>query len=111
MLAAPEALVGREFAEMSEMFMKYRTDRRSCLLIGIQRGEEMLINPIGEEAGPLQSADQLILLSRVFPALTYRCQPNHQLRQPLAGKTQLTKTVICMMRRMSAALFLQSWSS
>ena len=37
------------------MFMKHRNDRRSCLLIGIQRGEEMLINPIGEEAGPLQA--------------------------------------------------------
>ena len=68
LLAAPEALVGREFSELSEMFMKYRSDRRSCLLIGIQRGEEMLINPIGEEAGPLQATDQLILLSRVFPS-------------------------------------------
>ena len=68
LLAAPEALIGREFAELSEMFMKHRSDRRSCLLIGIQRGEEMLINPIGEEAGPLQATDQLILLSRVFPS-------------------------------------------
>lgn len=47
--------------------MKYRNDRRSCLLIGIQRGDEMMINPIGEESGPLRSDDQLILLSRTFP--------------------------------------------
>ncbi len=67
LLPAPESLVGRDFAELSEMFMKHRNDRRSCLLIGIQRGEEMLINPIGEEAGPLKAADELILLSRVFP--------------------------------------------
>jgi voltage-gated potassium channel len=67
LLAAPEAMVGREFADLSEMFMKHRSDRRSCLLIGIQRGEEMLINPIGAEAGPLEATDQLILLSRVFP--------------------------------------------
>jgi voltage-gated potassium channel len=67
LLPAPEALIGREFGELSEMFMKHRNDRRSCLLIGIQRGEQMLINPIGEEAGPLQESDQLILLSRVFP--------------------------------------------
>ena len=67
LLPAPEALLGREFTELSDMFMRHRSDRRSCLLIGIQRGEEMLINPIGEEAGPLQAADQLILLSRVFP--------------------------------------------
>ena len=58
----------RDFTEISEMFIRYRSDRRSCLLIGIQRGDEMLINPIGEEAGPLRSDDQLILLSRIFPS-------------------------------------------
>ena len=42
LVPAPEGLVGLEFVELSEMFMKYRKDRRSCLLIGIQRGEEML---------------------------------------------------------------------
>ena len=52
------------------MFMRYRNDRRSCLLIGIQRGDEMMINPIGDEAGPLQSDDQLILLSRILPGVT-----------------------------------------
>jgi voltage-gated potassium channel len=67
LLPAPEDLIGREFAELGELFMKYRNDRRSCLLIGIQRGDEMMINPIGEEAGPLRSNDQLILLSRIFP--------------------------------------------
>jgi hypothetical protein len=35
-------------------------------LIGIQRGDEMHLNPIGEEAGPLKHDDQLILLCRVF---------------------------------------------
>ena len=34
---------------------RYRDDRRSCLLIGIQRGEEMHLNPIGGEAGPAQA--------------------------------------------------------
>jgi voltage-gated potassium channel len=67
LLPAPEDLIGRDFAELGAMFMKYRNDRRSCLLIGIQRGDEMMINPIGEEAGMLQSDDQLILLSRTFP--------------------------------------------
>jgi voltage-gated potassium channel len=61
-------LAGRDFTELSTMFMKYRNDRRSCLLIGIQRGEEMLINPIGDEAGPLHADDHLILLSRTFPS-------------------------------------------
>ena len=27
----------------------------------------MMINPIGDEAGPLQATDQLILLSRTYP--------------------------------------------
>jgi Trk K+ transport system NAD-binding subunit len=67
LLPARHELIGREFAELSEMFIKHRNDRRSCLLIGVQRGDEMLINPIGEEAGPLRSDDQLILLSRIFP--------------------------------------------
>jgi hypothetical protein len=48
------------------MFARYRSDRRSCLLIGIQRDEEMMVNPIGGEAGPLREDDQLILLSRVL---------------------------------------------
>ena len=68
LLPAPEELLGRQFAELGELFMKYRNDRRSCLLIGIQRGDEMMINPIGEEAGPLRADDQLILLSRTNPA-------------------------------------------
>jgi voltage-gated potassium channel len=66
LLPAPAGLVGKDFFELNEMFARYRGDRRSCLLIGIQRGEEMHLNPIGGEAGPLRPDDQLILLSRVF---------------------------------------------
>jgi voltage-gated potassium channel len=67
LVPAPDEMVGRTFAELSEMFLRYRSDRRSCLLIGIQRGDEMLINPLGDEAGPLHPHDQLLLLSRIFP--------------------------------------------
>jgi voltage-gated potassium channel len=66
LLPAPENLVGKDFVELAGMFLRYRGDRKSCLLLGIQRDEEMMLNPIGGEAGPLQAADQLILLSRVF---------------------------------------------
>ena len=48
------------------MFVRHRNDKRSCLLIGIQRGDEMILNPTGSDAGPLKAGDQLILLSRVF---------------------------------------------
>ncbi len=66
LLPAPEGLVGKSFAEVACMFARHRNDRKSCLLIGLQRGEEMYLNPIGGEAGPLLADDQLILLGRVF---------------------------------------------
>ena len=66
LLPAPEALIGKEFVEIAGMFMRYRADKRSCLLLGVQRGEEMMLNPINTEVGPLLATDQLILLSRVF---------------------------------------------
>ena len=68
LLPAPDDLIGRTFTELSEAFLRYRNDRRSCLLIGIQRGDEMMLNPINEEAGPLRTHDQLILLSRIYPS-------------------------------------------
>ena len=64
----PPALVGRDFVEIAGMFVRYRDDKRSCLLLGVQRGEEMILNPVGPDAGPLGAEDQLILLSRSFLA-------------------------------------------
>jgi voltage-gated potassium channel len=66
LLPVPEELVGRDFVEVSSMFLRYRDDRRSCLLIGLQRGEAMILNPVGNESGPIKDSDQLILLGRVF---------------------------------------------
>lgn len=66
LFAAPEELVGRDFVEIASMFLRHRDDKRSCLLIGIQRGEQMILNPIGTEAGEIRQGDMLILLSRVF---------------------------------------------
>lgn len=63
---APEDLLGKDFVELSGLFARHRGDRKACLLIGIQRGDEMHLNPIGGESGPLQRDDQLILLSRVL---------------------------------------------
>lgn len=62
----PGELVGRDFVEIASMFLRYRDDKKSCLLVGIQRGEEMILNPVGNEAGPLKEEDQLILMSRAF---------------------------------------------
>src|SRR5204863_6896032 len=44
LLAAPPALLGKDFVELTGMFARHRSDRRSCLLIGIQRGEEVMLN-------------------------------------------------------------------
>lgn len=63
---ATEGLIGRDFVEIASMFVRYRDDKHSCLLIGIQRDDEMILNPIGNDSGPLKKGDQLILLSRVF---------------------------------------------
>jgi Trk K+ transport system NAD-binding subunit len=62
----PEELVGRDFVEISSMFLRHRDDKRACLLIGLQRGEAMILNPFDGEAGPVKANDQLILLSRAF---------------------------------------------
>ncbi len=77
LIAVPEGLVGRDFVEISSMFLRYRDDKRSCLLIGLQRGENMMLNPVGNEAGPLKASDELILLSRVFhnPTQTWPTVP------------------------------------
>jgi hypothetical protein len=56
----------KHFVELSGMFARHRDDRKSCLLIGIQRSDEMHLDPIGGEAGPLNHDDQLIVLCRVF---------------------------------------------
>ncbi len=66
LFAAPDELIGRDFVEIASMFLRHRDDKRSCLLIGIQRGEQMILNPIGTEASAIKAGDQLILLSRVF---------------------------------------------
>ncbi len=65
-MPVPAELIGRDFVEIASMFLRHRGDRRSCLLIGIQRGEQMLLNPVGNEAGPVREGDELILLGRVF---------------------------------------------
>jgi Trk K+ transport system NAD-binding subunit len=66
LLELPAELVGRDFVEVSSMFLRHRTDRRSALLVGYQRNEDMVINPVGGESGPMKAGDRLILLSRVF---------------------------------------------
>jgi len=70
MVEAPPALIGQDFVTVAERFLRQRTGAKSCLLIGVQRGETMMLNPVGDEAGPLREGDMLIVLSQVFPDLT-----------------------------------------
>ena len=52
------------------MFLRDRTNMKACLLIGLYRGETMMLNPVGGEAGPLCEGDELILLSQNLPDLS-----------------------------------------
>ena len=69
-ILVPPALVGRDFVEIGGLFLRYRDDKRCCLLLGVQRGEEMILNPVGADAGPLAAEDQLVILSRSILAPT-----------------------------------------
>ena len=66
LIPVPTELVGRDFVEIASMFLRYRNDKRSCLVIGIQRGDEIDLNPIGTEAAAIREGDHLVILSRVF---------------------------------------------
>ncbi len=67
LVPVPPGLVGLPFVEAATRFLRHRGDKRACLLVGVQRGEVMMLNPVGDEAGPLQPGDELILLSQLFP--------------------------------------------
>ena len=54
----------------ANVFLPDRTDLKACLLIGLYRGETMMLNPVGGEAGPLREGDELILLSQTLPDLS-----------------------------------------
>ena len=86
-MASPEELIGRDFVEVANMFLRHRDDRRSCLLVGIQRGEEMILNPVGAEAGPLKAGDELILLSRVLLSPSQPLPTNPPIQPKVAGSS------------------------
>jgi voltage-gated potassium channel len=70
MVAAPDGLVGKNFVEIASLFLEDRATPKACLLIGIYRGEKMMLNPLASEVGKLREGDELILLSQVLPDLT-----------------------------------------
>ncbi len=84
LLPVPPELVGRDFVEISGMFLRHRDDKRSCLLIGLQRGEQMILNPIGNDAGAIREQDFLIILGRVFfnPGQTLPTVPSIESLKP-----------------------------
>ena len=46
-------LVGMDFVAAANVFLPDRTSMKACLLIGLYRGDTMMLNPVGGEAGPL----------------------------------------------------------
>jgi hypothetical protein len=70
LMPIPDGLVGQTFADAAALFLADRDNRHASLLIGIYRGEKMMLNPVGNEAGPLREGDELILLCPVLPDLS-----------------------------------------
>lgn len=74
LVPVPGRLVGMDFVSAAQVFLPDRTNMKACLLIGLYRGETMMLNPVGGEAGPLCEGDELILISQTLPDLS-RLQP------------------------------------
>jgi voltage-gated potassium channel len=70
LVPVPAQLVGMDFVAAANVFLPDRTAMKACLLIGLYRGEAMMLNPVGGEAGPLREGDELILLSQTLPDLS-----------------------------------------
>jgi voltage-gated potassium channel len=66
----PSQLVGMDFVKAASVFLPERANLKACLLIGLYRGDTMMLNPVDGEAGPLHEGDQLILLSQTVPDLS-----------------------------------------
>ena len=75
LVPVPAQLVGMDFVAAANLFLPDRTEMTACLLIGLYRNEKMMLNPVGEEAGPLREGDELILLSQTLPDFS-RLQPD-----------------------------------
>jgi voltage-gated potassium channel len=75
LVPVPDQLVGMDFVAAANVFLPDRTSMKACLLIGLYRGEKMMLNPVGGEAGALCEGDELILLSQNLPDLS-RLQPH-----------------------------------
>jgi voltage-gated potassium channel len=70
LVPVPAQLVGMDFVAAANVFLPDRTNMQACLLIGLRRGEKMMLNPVDGEAGPLCEGDELILLSQNLPDLS-----------------------------------------
>src|SRR4029079_11713320 len=70
LVPVPAPLVGMDFIAAANVFLPDRTAMKACLLIGVYRGDAMMLNPVGGEAGPLREGDELILLSQSLPDLS-----------------------------------------
>jgi len=67
LVPVPAQLVGIDFVAAASLLLPDRTEMKACLLIGLYRGEIMMLNPVGREAGPLREGDELIVLSQTLP--------------------------------------------
>ena len=79
LVPAPAKLVGMDFVAAASAFLPDRTNMKACLLIGLYRGDKMMLNPVGGEAGPLRQGDELDLAepdpAGSFRGCSLRCRP------------------------------------
>jgi voltage-gated potassium channel len=75
LVPAPAGLIDKPFVEAATAFLQDRDDRNAPMLIGVYRGEKMMLNPVGAEAGRLREGDELILLCPVLPNLSRFSKP------------------------------------
>lgn len=79
-----QLLLGKSFSQAAEVFNACRDPRNPAILLGLRRGEKMLLNP--REALTLQPGDDLIVLACVFPNLEHfrRLLAERAIGSPLA---------------------------
>ncbi len=67
----PPSFLGKTFQEVAEILNNDRNPDNPCILLGVKRDNQVMLNPKHEEFTTFQSDDTLIVMSFDQPDLTY----------------------------------------